>query len=161
MNFDLKKVPSLTLGLLMTSEFIFAQVIDGAWGVFFVWFTLFFWELWYMRVLVVAGEKAPDYYNGVVGRFKASVAMLLSVETIFSLMSVGFILMPDVLPTAAVGVAKSVRFLIHSLLFVWQITMLLNAFAATMSADEYKAERGKIVLMLVFAPLGALTMHNE
>ena len=153
-------VPSLGLGLLLTSEFIFAQVIDGVWGVLFVWFTLFFWELWYMRVLVVAGEKAPDYYNGVVGRFKASVAMLLSVETIFSILSVVFLIMPDVLPAAVVGIAKSARFLIHSLLFVWQITMLLNAFAATMSAEEYKKERGRLLISFIFAPLGAIFMKD-
>ena len=157
---ELKKVPSLGLGLLLTSEFIFAQVIDGVWGVLFVWFTLFFWELWYMRVLVVAGEKAPDYYNGVVGRFKASVAMLLSVETIFSILSVVFLFMPDVLPAAVVGIAKSARFLIHSLLFVWQITMLLNAFAATMSAEEYKKERGRLLISFIFAPLGAIFMKD-
>ena len=160
MNFELKKVPSLALGLLLTCQFILAQVTDGVWGIFFVWTTILFWELWYLQVLSVAGKKAPEYCNGVVGRFKTSVAMLLSVETIFAAMSVVAIVLPDVLPAAAVGIAKSARFLIHSVLFVWQISMLMNALAATMSPEEYKAERGKIVLMLVFAPLGALFMKD-
>ena len=38
-NFEFNKIPSHLLGLLLTTEFIFAHVIDGACGVFFLWKT--------------------------------------------------------------------------------------------------------------------------
>ena len=84
----------------------------------------------------------------------------MTIETIFSVMSVITILGLNFFSNTVLGVVYSVRFLVHSVLFIWQISMLMNAFAATMSAEEYKAERGKIALMLVFAPIGALTMRN-
>ena len=156
----LNKFPSLVLGLLMACGFIFTQVLDGLAGTAFVLYTMLFWELWYLKVLGSTREKAKDYYDGVVCRFKASVWMILSVESIFLLLSVLFVFVPNIVPAAVIGMAKSARFLVHSVLFIWQISMLMNAIAATMSAEEYKAERGKIALMLVFAPLGALAMRN-
>jgi hypothetical protein len=87
--------------------------------------------------------------------------MILSVETLFLLLSVLFVFVPNIVSAAVIGMAKSARFLAHSVLFIWQISMLMNAFAATMSAEEYKTERGKIALMLVFAPFGALAMRNS
>ena len=157
----LNKFPSVVLGLLMACGFIFTQVLDGLAGTAFVLYTMLFWELWYLKVLASTRAKATEYYDGVVGRFKASVWMILSVETLFLLLSVLFVFVPNVVPAAVIGMAKSARFLVHSVLFIWQISMLMNALAATMSAEEYKLERGKIVLMLVFAPIGALTMRNE
>ncbi len=157
----LNKFPSLILGLLMVCGFIFTQVLDGLIGTAFVLYTMLFWELWYLKVLGSTREKAKDYYDGVVGRFKASVWMILSVETLFLLLSVLFVFVPNIVPAAVIGMAKSARFLIHSVLFIWQISMLMNALAATMTPEEYKLERGKIALMLVFAPFGALTMHNS
>ena len=157
----LNKFPSLVLGLLMACGFIFTQVLDGLAGTAFVLYTMLFWELWYLKVLGSTRKKATEYYDGVVGRFKVSVWMILSVESIFLLLSVLFVFVPNVVPAAVIGMAKSARFLAHSVLFIWQISMLMNALAATMSAEEYKVERGKIALMLVFAPLGALTMRNE
>ena len=157
----LNKFPSLILGLLMASGFIFTQVLDGLAGTAFVLYTMLFWELWYLKVLGSTREKATEYYDGVVGRFKASVGLILAVESIFLLLSVLFVFVPNIVPAAVIGMAKSARFLVHSVLFIWQISMLMNALAATMSAEEYKTERGRIVLMLVFAPIGALTMHNS
>lgn len=157
----LNKFPSVVLGLLMVCGFIFTQVLDGLIGTAFVLYTMLFWELWYLKVLGSTREKAKDYYDGVVGRFKASVWMILSVESVFLLLSVLFVFEPNVVSAAVIGMAKSARFLAHSVLFIWQISMLMNAFAATMSAEEYKTERGKIVLMLVFAPFGALAMRNS
>ncbi|MBO5729539.1 MAG: hypothetical protein J6R43_06825 [Paludibacteraceae bacterium] len=157
----LNKFPSLVLGLLMACGFIFTQVLDGLAGTAFVLYTMLFWELWYLKVLGSTREKATEYYDGVVGRFKASVGLILSVESIFLLLSVLFVFVPNVVPAAVIGMAKSARFLVHSVLFIWQISMLMNAIAATMSAEEYKSERGKIVMMLVFAPIGAMTMHNS
>ena len=156
----LNKFPSVVLGLLMVCGFIFTQVLDGLVGTAFVLYTMLFWELWYLKVLGSTREKATEYYDGVVGRFKASVWMILSVETLFLLLSVLFVFVPNVVPDAVIGMAKSARFLAHSVLFIWQISMLMNAIATTMSAEEYKSERGKIALMLVFAPIGAITMHN-
>ena len=156
----LNKFPSVVLGLLMACGFIFTQVLDGLAGTAFVVYTMLFWELWYLKVLASTRAKATEYYDGVVGRFKASVWMILSVETLFLLLSVLFVFVPNVVPAAVIGMAKSARFLVHSVLFIWQISMLMNALAATMSAEEYKLERGKIVLMLVFAPFGAMTMRN-
>ena len=144
----------------MTTEFILAQVVDGAWGVFFVWITFLFWEIWYLMVLDGVRAKAEKYYNEIVGRFKLIVGLIMTIETIFSVMSVITILGLNLFSNTVLGVVYSVRFLAHSVLFIWQISMLMNAFAATMSAEEYKAERGKIALMLVFAPIGALTMRN-
>ena len=161
MNFDLKKVPSLALGLLMTSEFIFAQVIDGAWGVFFVWVTFLLWEIWYLKVLDSVRVKAEKYYNEIVGRFKLTVGVVMAIETIFSVMRVMTILGFNLFSGTALGVFHSARFLAHSVLFIWQISMLMNALAATMSAEEYKMKRGKIVLMLVFAPIGAMSFNEE
>ena len=157
----LNKFPSVVLGLLMACGFIFTQVLDGLAGTAFVLYTMLFWELWYLKVLGSTRDKATEYYDGVVGRFKASVWMILSVETLFLLLSVLFVFVPNVVSVAVIGMAKSARFLAHSVLFIWQISMLMNAIAATMSAKEYKVERGRIALMLVFAPLGALTMKNE
>ena len=156
----LNKFPSLVLGLLMASGFIFTQVLDGLIGTAFVLYTMLFWELWYLKVLGSTSEKATEYYDGVVGRFKASVWMILSVESIFLLLSVLFDFVPNVVPAAVIGMAKSARFLAHSVLFIWQISMLMNAIAATMSAEEYKSERGKIALMLVFAPIGTIFMKD-
>ena len=156
----LNKFPSVVLGLLMACGFIFTQVFDGLIGTAFVLYTMLFWELWYLKVLGSTREKATEYYDGVVGRFKASVGLILAVESIFLLLSILFVSAPNIVPAAVIGMAKSARFLIHSVLFIWQISMLMNAFAATMSAEEYKAERGKIALMLVFAPFGALAMDN-
>ena len=156
----LNKFPSVVLGLLMACGFIFTQVLDGLVGTAFVLYTMLFWELWYLKVLGSTREKATEYYDGVVGRFKASVGLILSVESIFLLLSVLFVFVPNVVPAAVIGMAKSERFLVHSVLFIWQISMLMNAIAATMSAEEYKSERGKIALMLVFAPIGAMTMRN-
>ena len=157
----LNKFPSVVLGLLMACGFIFTQVLDGLAGTAFVLYTMLFWELWYLKVLGSTREKAKDYYDGVVGRFKTSVWMILSVETLFLLLSVLFVFVPNIVSAAVIGMAKSARFLAHSVLFIWQISMLMNAFAATMSAEEYKTERGKIALMLVFAPFGALAMRNS
>ena len=157
----LSKFPSLVLGLLMVCGFIFTQVLDGLIGTAFVLYTMLFWELWYLKVLGSTREKATEYYDGVVGRFKASVWMILLVETLFLLLSVLFVFEPNVVSAAMIGMAKSARFLAHSVLFIWQISMLMNTLAATMSAEEYKTERGKIALMLVFAPIGALTMRNS
>lgn len=156
MNSNIKK----TWGLILTTEFILAQVVDGAWGVFFVWITFLFWEIWYLMLLDGVREKAEKYYNEIVGRFKLIVGLIMTIETIFSVMSVITILGLNLFSNTILGVVYSVRFLTHSVLFIWQISMLMNAFAATMSAEEYKAERGKIALMLVFAPIGALTMRN-
>ena len=156
MNSNIKK----TWGLILTTEFILAQVVDGAWGVFFVWITFLFWEIWYLMVLDGVRAKAEKYYNEIVGRFKLIVGLIMTIETIFSVMSVITILGLNLFSNTVLGVAYSVKFLAHSVLFIWQISMLMNAFAATMSAEEYKAERGKIALMLVFAPIGALTMRN-
>lgn len=156
MNSNIKK----TWGLILTTEFILAQVVDGAWGVFFVWITFLFWEIWYLMVLDGVRAKAEKYYNEIVGRFKLTVGLIMTIETIFSVMSVITILGFNLFSNTVLGVVYSVRFLAHSVLFIWQISMLMNAFAATMSAEEYKAERGKIALMLVFAPIGALTMRN-
>ena len=157
----LNKFPSVVLGLLMACGFIFTQVLDGLIGTAFVLYTMLFWELWYLKVLVSTREKATEYYDGVVGRFKASVWMILSVESVFLLLSVLFVFVPNIVSAAVIGMAKSARFLAHSVLFIWQISMLMNAFAATMSAEEYKSERGKIAIMLVFAPFGALAMRNS
>lgn len=157
----LNKFPSVVLGLLMACGFIFTQVLDGLVGTAFVLYTMLFWELWYLKVLVSTREKATEHYDGVVGRFKASVWMILSVESVFLLLSVLFVFEPNVVSAAVIGMAKSARFLVHSVLFIWQISMLMNAIAATMSAEEYKLERGKIALMLVFAPFGALAMRNS
>ena len=157
----LNKFPSVVLGLLMACGFIFTQVLDGLAGTAFVLYTMLFWELWYLKVLVSTREKATEYYDGVVGRFKASVWMILSVESVFLLLSVLFVFEPNIVSAAVIGMAKSARFLAHSVLFIWQISMLMNAFAATMSAEEYKSERGKIAIMLVFAPFGALAMRNS
>jgi hypothetical protein len=121
---------------------------------------MLFWELWYLKVLGSTRAKATEHYDGVVGRFKASVWMILSVESLFLLLSVLFVFVPNVVPAAVIGMAKSARFLAHSVLFIWQISMLMNAIAATMSAEEYKSERGKIALMLVFAPIGAIFMKD-
>ena len=156
MNSNIKK----TWGVILTTEFILAQVVDGAWGVFFVWITFLFWEIWYLMVLDGVRAKAEKYYNEIVGRFKLIVGLIMTIETIFSVMSVITILGLNLFSNTVLGVVYSVRFLAHSVLFIWQISMLMNAFAATMSAEEYKAERGKIALMLVFAPIGALTMRN-
>ena len=156
MNSNIKK----TWGLILITEFILAQVVDGAWGVFFVWITFLFWEIWYLMVLDGVRAKAEKYYNEIVGRFKLIVGLIMTIETIFSVMSVITILDLNLFSNTVLGVVYSVRFLAHSVLFIWQISMLMNAFAATMSAEEYKAERGKIALMLVFAPIGALTMRN-
>ena len=156
----LNKFPSLVLGLLMACGFIFTQVLDGLVGTAFVLYTMLFWELWYLKVLGSTREKATEYYDGVVGRFKASVWMILSVESLFLLLSVLFVFVPNVVPAAVIGMAKSARFLAHSVLFIWQISMLMNAIAATMTPEQYKNERGRIVLSLVFAPLGALAMRN-
>lgn len=156
MNSNIKK----TWGLILTTEFILAQVVDGAWGVFFVWITFLFWEIWYLMVLDGVRAKAEKYYHEIVGRFKLIVGLIMTIETIFSVMSVITILGLNLFSNTVLGVVYSVRFLAHSVLFIWQISMLMNAFAATMSAEEYKAERGKIALMLVFAPIGALTMRN-
>lgn len=156
MNSNIKK----TWGLILTTEFILAQVVDGAWGVFFVWITFLFWEIWYLMVLDGVRAKAEKYYNEIVGRFKLIVGLIMTIETIFSVMSVITILGLNLFSNTVLGVVYSVRFLAHSVLFIWQISMLMNAFAATMSAEEYKAERGKIALMLVFVPIGALTMRN-
>ncbi len=157
MNSNIKK----TWGLILTTEFILAQVVDGVWGVFCVWITFLFWEIWYLMVLDGVRAKAEKYYNEIVGRFKLIVGLIMTIETIFSVMSVITILDLNLFSNTVLGVVYSVRFLAHSVLFIWQISMLMNAFAATMSAEEYKAERGKIALMLVFAPIGALTMRNE
>ena len=157
----LNKFPSVVLGLLMACGFIFTQVLDGLIGTAFVLYTMLFWELWYLKVLGSTRDKATEYYDGVVGRFKASVWMILSVESVFLLLSVLFVFEPNVVSAAVIGMAKSARFLAHSVLFIWQISMLMNAFAATMSAEEYKSERGKIAIMLVFAPFGALAMRNS
>ena len=157
MSSNIKKV----WGLFLATEFIFSQVINGAWGVFFVWITFLFWEIWYLMVLDGVRAKSADYYNEIIGRFKFSVGLIMVIETIFSAMSVTIILGLNIFSDTALGVAHSVRFLAHSVLFIWQISMLMNAFAATMSAEEYKAERGKIALMLVFAPFGALAMRNS
>ena len=157
----LNKFPSLILGLLMASGFIFTQVLDGLAGTAFVLYTMLFWELWYLKVLGSTREKATEYYDGVVGRFKASVGLILAVESIFLLLSVLFVFVPNIVPAAVIGMAKSARFLVHSVLFIWQISMLMNALAATMSAEEYKTERGRIVLMLVFAPFGAIFFNEE
>lgn len=156
MNSNIKK----TWGLILTTEFILAQVVNGAWGVFFVWITFLFWEIWYLMVLDGVRAKAEKYYNEIVGRFKLIVGLIMTIETIFSVMSVITILGLNLFSNTVLGVVYSVRFLAHSVLFIWQISMLMNAFAATMSAEEYKAERAKIALMLVFAPIGALTMRN-
>ena len=156
----LNKFPSVVLGLLMACGFIFTQVLDGLVGTAFVLYTMLFWELWYLKVLGSTREKATEYYDGVVSRFKASVWMILLVETFFLLLSVLLVFEPTIVSATVIGMAKSVRFLAHSVLFIWQISMLMNAIAATMSAEEYKAERGKIALMLVFAPFGALIMRN-
>lgn len=156
----LNKFPSVVLGLLMACGFIFTQVLDGLAGTAFVLYTMLFWELWYLKVLGSTREKATEYYDGVVGRFKASVWMILLVETLFLLLSVLFVFEPTIVSATVIGMAKSARFLAHSVLFIWQISMLMNAIAATMSAEEYKAERGKIVLMLVFAPFGAIFMKD-
>ena len=156
----LNKFPSVVLGLLMACGFIFTQVLDGLAGTAFVLYTMLFWELWYLKVLGSTREKAPEYYEGVVGRFKASVWMILSVESVFLLLSVLFVFEPNIVSATVIGMAKSARFLAHSVLFIWQISMLMNAIAATMSAEEYKAERGKIALMLVFAPIGAIFMKD-
>ena len=157
----LNKFPSVVLGLLMACGFIFTQVLDGLVGTAFVLYTMLFWELWYLKVLASTRAKATEYYDGVVGRFKASVWMILSVETLFLLLSVLFVFVPNVVPAAVIGMAKSARFLVHSVLFIWQISMLMNALAVTMTPEQYKNERGRIVLSLVFAPIGALTMRNE
>ncbi len=157
----LNKFPSVVLGLLMACGFIFTQVFDGLAGTAFVLYTMLFWELWYLKVLASTRAKATEYYDGVVGRFKASVWMILSVETLFLLLSVLFVFVPNVVPAAVIGMAKSARFLAHSVLFIWQISMLMNALAATMTPEQYKNERGRIVLSLVFAPIGALIMRNE
>ena len=156
MNSNIKK----TWGLILTTEFILAQVVDGAWGVFFVWITFLFWEIWYLMVLDDVRAKAEKYYNEIVGRFKLIVGLIMTIETIFSVMSVITILGLNLFSNIVLGVVYSVRFLAHSVLFIWQISMLMNAFAATMSAEEYKAERGKIALMLVFAPFGAIFMKD-
>ena len=156
----LNKFPSVVLGLLMACGFIFTQVLDGLAGTAFVLYTMLFWELWYLKVLGSTREKATEYYDGVVGRFKASVWMILSVESVFLLLSVLFVFEPNIVSATVIGMAKSARFLAHSVLFIWQISMLMNAIAATMSAEEYKAERGKIALMLVFAPIGAIFMKD-
>ena len=156
----LNKFPSLVLGLLMACGFIFTQVLDGLVGTAFVLYTMLFWELWYLKVLGSTREKATEYYDGVVGRFKTSVWMILSVESLFLLLSVLFVFVPNVVPAAVIGMAKSARFLVHSVLFIWQISMLMNVIASTMSAEEYKSERGKIALMLVFAPIGAIFMKD-
>lgn len=156
----LNKFPSVVLGLLMACGFIFTQVLDGLAGTAFVLYTMLFWELWYLKVLGSTREKATEYYDGVVGRFKASVWMILLVETLFLLLSVLFVFEPTIVSATVIGMAKSARFLAHSVLFIWQISMLMNAIAATMSAEEYKAERGKIALMLVFAPFGAIFMKD-
>ena len=161
MNFDLKKVPSLVLGLLMVCGFIFTQVLDGLIGTAFVLYTMLFWELWYLKVLGTTRDKAKEYYDGVVGRFKTSVRLILLVESVFLVLSVLFVLVPNIVSAAVIGMAKSARFLVHSVLFIWQISMLMNALAATMSAEEYKMKRGKIVLMLVFAPIGAMSFNEE
>ena len=157
----LNKFPSLVLGLLMACGFIFTQVLDGLVGTAFVLYTMLFWELWYLKVLCSTRDKATEHYDGVVGRFKVSVWIILAIETIFLLLSVLFVVAPDVVPAAVIGMAKSARFLAHSVLFIWQISMLMNALSATMSSEEYKIERGKIVLMLVFAPLGAIFMKDN
>ena len=157
MNSDIRK----RWGLFLITEFILAQVIDGAWGVLLVWITFLFWEIWYLMVLDGVRVKAEKYYNEIVGRFKLSVGLIMAIETVFSVMSVVVMFVPSAFSATVMGVAHSVRFLAHSVLFIWQISMLMNALAATMSAEEYKLERGKIVLMLVFAPIGALTMHNS
>lgn len=157
----LNKFPSVVLGLLMVCGFILTQVLDGLIGTAFVLYTMLFWELWYLKVLGTTRDKATEHYNSVVGRFKASVWVILAVETIFLLLSVLFVVAPNIVPAAVIGMAKSARFLAHSVLFIWQISMLMNALAATMSVEEYKTERGKIVLMLVFAPFGALAMRNS
>ena len=157
MNYELKKV----WGLFLTTEFILAQVIDGAWGVLLVWITFLFWEIWYLMVLDGVRAKTEKYYNEIVGRFKLSVGLIMVIETMFSVMDVTTIWGFNLFSDTVLGVAHSVRFLAHSVLFIWQISMLMNAIAATMTPEQYKNERGRIVLSLVFAPIGALTMRNE
>ena len=157
MNSDIRK----RWGLFLITEFILAQVIDGAWGVLLVWITFLFWEIWYLMVLDGVRVKAEKYYNEIVGRFKLSVGLIMAIETIFSVMRVTTIWGFNLFSDTALGIAHSVRFLAHSVLFIWQISMLMNAIAATMTPEQYKNERGRIVLMLVFAPIGALTMRNE
>ena len=157
MNYELKN----TWGLFLTTEFILAQVIDGAWGVLLVWITFLFWEIWYLMVLDGVRVKAEKYYNEIVGRFKLSVGLIMAIETVFSVMSVVVMFVPSAFSATVMGVAHSARFLAHSVLFIWQISMLMNALAATMTPEQYKNERGRIVLSLVFAPIGALTMRNE
>ena len=157
MNSDIRK----RWGLFLITEFILAQVIDGAWGVLLVWITFLFWEIWYLMVLDGVRVKAEKYYNEIVGRFKLSVGLIMAIETVFSVMSVVVMFVPSAFSATVMGVAHSVRFLAHSVLFIWQISMLMNALAATMTPEQYKNERGRIVLSLVFAPIGALIMRNE
>lgn len=157
MNSDIRK----RWGLFLITEFILAQVIDGAWGIFFVWITFLFWELWYLMVLDGVRVKAEKHYNDIAGRFKLSVGLIMAIETVFSVMSVVVMFVPSAFSATVMGVAHAVRFLAHSVLFIWQISMLMNALAATMTPEQYKNERGRIVLSLVFAPIGALIIRNE
>ena len=39
--------------------------------------------------------------------------------------------------------------------------MLMKAIAASMSAEQYERKRGKILLSLIFAPIGVILMRDE
>ena len=106
----LNKFPSVVLGLLMACGFIFTQVLDGLAGTAFVLYTMLFWELWYLKVLGTTRDKATEHYDSVGGRFKASGWVILAGETIFLVLSVLFVVTPNIVPAAVIGMAKSARF---------------------------------------------------
>lgn len=143
-------------GVLMMLGFIVAQAADGIMGSIFVWITFVMWEIWYMVELESMRAKAEEHYASVVRRFQITVALALLVESAFCLISIFNILNPDVLTSAVLGIAGSARFLSLSVLLIWQVSMLLNTKATTMTPEQYKDERGKIVLLLIFAPIGAI-----
>ena len=157
----MKKEVKIIGGLFLLFSFLNALMGDGISGILHVWVTFCLWEVWYAILMESVKKKAPEYYANVSRRFLMSFVLILIIETVFSVMSAVTLYNSDMLSATAMGITCTVRFLAHSVLFIWQISMLMNAIAATMPLEQYTKERSKILLLLIFAPIGAFILPKE
>jgi hypothetical protein len=152
------------MGYCLLVVFFLSQIFEGILGGCFEFATIYAWEIWYGFVFCRVQFYAPDYFKNTKIRFFGSLFFVGFIEYCFLGVRMSEWGKAGNLSSEELRIFEIVhivRICIYLVFFIWQIFMLMKAIAASMSAEQYERKRGKILLSLIFAPIGVILMRDE
>lgn len=136
-------------------------ISDGFWGVIIKFAIMWLWMGWYVAVLKHAHLKIKKHsFSGIVP-FIALFVFGVIISKFYFAINLISTLSPEDISLETLRTINLFLFLGFVLLVIGQVSILMKVIAATMTEEEFEQKRGKILFLLVFAPIGAMIMRKE